>query len=51
MDDSEGFRGFASKVILDKRGWVDELGLRPAMTEYFARRRPGVYLSPRGRHP
>ena len=43
MDDTEGFRGFASKVILES--WVDELGLRPAMTDYFAGRRPGHALA------
>jgi len=28
-------------VILDRNGWVDELGLRPAMTDYFDRSRVG----------
>jgi asparagine synthase (glutamine-hydrolysing) len=46
MDHSKGFREYASRVILDKNGWVDELGLRNAMTDYFAGRRQG-YAFPR----
>lgn len=46
MDESESFRGYARQVILDKDGWVDELGLRPAMTDYFAGKRQG-YTFPR----
>jgi asparagine synthase (glutamine-hydrolysing) len=46
MDESDQFRRFASDVILDKRGWVDQLGLRPAMSDYFANRRRG-YAFPR----
>ncbi len=46
MDESEAFRDYARRVILDREGWVDELGLRPAMTDYFAGRRQG-YAFPR----
>jgi asparagine synthase (glutamine-hydrolysing) len=46
MDESQQFRRFASDVILDKRGWVDQLGLRPAMNDYFNGRRLG-YAFPR----
>lgn len=46
MDESQKFRDFARQVILDRNGWVDELGLRGAMTEYFAGRRAG-YAFPR----
>jgi asparagine synthase (glutamine-hydrolysing) len=46
MDESDQFRRFASHVILDKRGWVDELGLRPAMNDYFYNKRRG-YAFPR----
>ena len=35
MDESQNFRRYARQVILDRKGWVDELGLRAAMTEYF----------------
>jgi asparagine synthase (glutamine-hydrolysing) len=41
MDDSELVRGYARQVILDGRGWVDDLGLRPAMTAYFDAGRRG----------
>jgi asparagine synthase (glutamine-hydrolysing) len=41
MDESLKFRGYARQVILDRKGWVDELGLRPAMTDYFDRARVG----------
>ncbi|PYT09200.1 MAG: asparagine synthase (glutamine-hydrolyzing) [Acidobacteria bacterium] len=41
MDDSAKFRTYARQVILDRNGWVDELGLRPAMTDYFDRSRVG----------
>lgn len=37
MDDSQDFRSYARGVILDGEGWVDELGLRGAMTDYFDR--------------
>jgi asparagine synthase (glutamine-hydrolysing) len=46
MDESEEFREYARGVILDKDGWVDELGLRAAMTDYFNGRRQG-YTFPR----
>ena len=46
MHDSPEFRMFAQKVILDPQGWVDELGLRGAMTDYFAGKRIG-YRFPR----
>ncbi len=46
MDESEQFRQYARQVILDRDGWVDELGLRGAMTDYFAGRRKG-YRFPR----
>jgi asparagine synthase (glutamine-hydrolysing) len=35
MDESDHFRAYARRVILDRNGWVDELGLRGAMTDYF----------------
>jgi asparagine synthase (glutamine-hydrolysing) len=41
MDESAKFRTYARQVILDRNGWVDELGLRPAMTDYFDRSRIG----------
>jgi asparagine synthase (glutamine-hydrolysing) len=46
MDESEKFRDYARQVILDRNGWVDELGLRAAMTDYFSGRRSG-YSFPR----
>jgi asparagine synthase (glutamine-hydrolysing) len=46
MDESEQFREYARQVILDRRGWVDELGLRGAMTDYFGGKRAG-YTFPR----
>ncbi|HMG35924.1 MAG TPA: asparagine synthase (glutamine-hydrolyzing) [Blastocatellia bacterium] len=46
MDRSEHFREYASRVILDRDGWVDELGLRDAMTDFFSGRRKG-YRFPR----
>jgi asparagine synthase (glutamine-hydrolysing) len=46
MDESQNFRDYARQVILDRGGWVDELGLRPAMTDYFNGRRAG-YSFPR----
>ncbi|MEK6302308.1 MAG: asparagine synthase (glutamine-hydrolyzing) [Acidobacteriota bacterium] len=46
MDDSQKFREYARQVILDRNGWVDELGLRSAMTDYFDGRRAG-YAFPR----
>ncbi len=41
MDESDKFRAYAQQVILDRRGWVDELGLRKAMTDYFNSARQG----------
>lgn len=46
MDESEEFRHHARGVILNKDGWVDELGLRRAMTDYFDNGRKG-YAFPR----
>jgi asparagine synthase (glutamine-hydrolysing) len=46
MDESQKFRDYARQVILDRNGWVDELGLRSAMTDYFNGRRSG-YAFPR----
>jgi asparagine synthase (glutamine-hydrolysing) len=46
MDESENFRDYARQVILDRNGWVDELGLRGAMTDYFSGKRAG-YAFPR----
>jgi asparagine synthase (glutamine-hydrolysing) len=46
MDESPSFRDYARQVILGRDGWVDELGLRGAMTEYFAGTRQG-YAFPR----
>lgn len=46
MDESQKFRDYARQVILDRNGWVDELGLRGAMTDYFNGRRAG-YTFPR----
>lgn len=41
MDESATFRDYARQVILDRNGWVDELGLRRAMTDYFQGTRQG----------
>lgn len=41
MDESDTFRSYARQVILDRHGWVDELGLRNAMTDYFNGARQG----------
>lgn len=41
MDESPEFRDYACGVILDKKSWADELGLRRAMTDYFSGRRKG----------
>jgi asparagine synthase (glutamine-hydrolysing) len=46
MDESQKFREYARQVILDRNGWVDELGLRRAMTDYFDGARRG-YAFPR----
>lgn len=46
MDESQKFRDYARQVILDRNGWVDELGLRNAMTDYFNGIRSG-YSFPR----
>lgn len=42
MDDSPTFRSFARERILHPDGWVDRLGLRKAMVDYFAGRRSGA---------
>lgn len=41
MDHSPDFRAFAREAILARDGWVDDLGLRPAMDDYFAGKREG----------
>jgi asparagine synthase (glutamine-hydrolysing) len=41
MDESESFRSYARDIILDRNGWVDELGLRGAMDAYFRGHRAG----------
>jgi asparagine synthase (glutamine-hydrolysing) len=41
MEESDTFRSYARQVVLDRRGWVDELGLRKAMTDYFNGTRRG----------
>jgi asparagine synthase (glutamine-hydrolysing) len=41
MDESASFRQYASRIILDRNGWVDELGLRGAMTDFFTGKRLG----------
>jgi len=46
MDDSVEFRRYARDVILAREGWVDQLGLRNAMTDFFDGRRKG-YPFPR----
>jgi asparagine synthase (glutamine-hydrolysing) len=46
MDESQRFRDFARHIILDREGWVDELGMRSAMTDYFSGKRKG-YKFPR----
>ncbi len=46
MDDSDTFRDYAREVILDRGGWTDRLGLRPAMTAYFHENQSG-YRFPR----
>lgn len=42
MDNSLLFRNYARHVILKPDGWVDKLGLRPAMTDYFNGKRNGL---------
>jgi len=41
MDSSAVVRGYARQVILDESRWVDDLGLRRAMTAYFDAGRQG----------
>lgn len=41
IDEVPTFRDYARQVVLDPNGWIDELGLRRAMTEYFDGRRNG----------
>ena len=41
MDQSALVHDYARRVILDTNGWVDELGLRGAMTAYFDTGRQG----------
>jgi asparagine synthase (glutamine-hydrolysing) len=45
MDHSELVRSYARRVILEESGWVDDLGLRHAMTAYFDAGRQG-YAAP-----
>jgi asparagine synthase (glutamine-hydrolysing) len=47
MKDSATFRTYAKGVILDRDSWVDRLGLRHAMTDYFEENRLG-YAFPHG---
>jgi len=46
IDESEDFRGYARDVILAKDSWVDELGLRSAMKDFFEGKKKG-YAFPR----
>ncbi len=46
MDDARDFRQYAREVILAQDSWVDELGLRRAMTKYFDQGKSG-YSFPR----
>jgi asparagine synthase (glutamine-hydrolysing) len=41
MDHSELVRGYARRVILEESRWVDDVGLRHAMTAYFDTGRHG----------
>ncbi|MFT5446994.1 MAG: asparagine synthase (glutamine-hydrolyzing) [Gammaproteobacteria bacterium] len=41
MDDDRDFRAHAESLILGDSGWVDRLGLRPAMSAYFHDGRAG----------
>jgi len=41
MDESEDFREFAYEIILDANGWVDELGFRDAMMQFFDKGKQG----------
>ena len=41
MNNNKEFRDYASEVILEKNTWVDELGLRKPMLEYFHHGRQG----------
>ncbi len=47
MDEVPGFRAFAREVILDPGSMTAELGLLPAMRDYFEKGRQG-YRFPRG---
>jgi asparagine synthase (glutamine-hydrolysing) len=47
MKDSATFRAYARGVILERDSWVDRLGLRHAMTDYFEENRSG-YAFPHG---
>jgi len=42
MDESLLLRNYARHIILERDGWVDELGLRTAMTDYFDGKRNGL---------
>lgn len=46
MDESEQMREYARSIILAKSSWVDELGIRGAMIDFFDGRRKG-YRFPR----
>lgn len=41
MDDSPQFRNYAQAIILARDGWVDQLGLRSGMADFFAGKRKG----------
>jgi asparagine synthase (glutamine-hydrolysing) len=41
MESSDEFRRYARQVVLAREGWVDRLGLRGAMTEFFNGSRTG----------
>jgi asparagine synthase (glutamine-hydrolysing) len=41
MDDSPEFQRYARNVVLGREGWVDDLGLRGAMTDFFEGRSKG----------
>jgi len=41
MNESPKFRAYAREIILGKQSWVDELGLRTAMTAYFDKGKTG----------
>lgn len=46
LDEASPFRDYARELILQPNSWVDELGLRSAMTDYFDHGKKG-YAFPR----